>query len=136
MADGDKNQRGHKKGDGVADHRGNDLFVGDHRWQHRHPGGCVVIVVLDSQGPKMGRCPQENHQEQQPRGPTERICYRCPPHKDWDCARSSTDHDVLLAGALQPEGIDKDVEKGGGEGQNARKEVSSGPQDQKSHDFE
>ena len=69
----------------------------------------------------MGRCPQENHQKQQPRGPTERVGDRSPADKHRNSARSPANNDVLLAGALQPEGIDKDVEKGGRERQNARK---------------
>ena len=67
----------------------------------------------------MGWGPQENDQEKQPWGPTERISDRCPAHKDRNSACSPTNHDVLLAGALQPEGIDENVEKGGREGQNA-----------------
>jgi len=106
-----------------------------HHGKHGNSGRRVVLAVLNGQCPEVWRGPQEDEQEQKPRGPGQRIGDRSPADQYGNSPSGAADNDVLLTRALQPQGIDEHVEERGRQCQTCRQEVGTSPQDRKSENF-
>ena len=116
-----QHERADDEGDGVADHLAGGLGDGGDGRQHRHVGGPVVVGVADRQRPEVWRRPEEHREEQDHRRPPERVGDRGPADEHRDGAGGPPDHDVVAAGALQPQRVHADVERGRRRGQQRRR---------------
>ncbi len=76
----------------------------------------------------MRRGPDEDDGEEHDRRPREAAGHRRPPDEDRDGSGGPADHDVLRRSALEPQGVDEDVEQGGRHGQGRREEVHGQPE--------
>ena len=79
--------------------------------QHRHAGLGVIGLHEQRQRPEVRRRPQEDDGEQQPRQQRRVARHRRPADDDRKGAGRAADDDVLRRPALQPDGIDDDVEQ-------------------------
>ena len=82
-----------------------------HHRHHRHPGPGVVRLLDERQGPEVRRGPVEDDGEQVDGREIDAAGHRGPAHQRRERARRPADDDVLRTRALEPDGIDEDVEQ-------------------------
>ena len=129
--DRDQRQRGRHSGPAVEHDLTSHRLVVSHHWEHRHPGGFVLLLEAHRQRPVVRRRPEEDDQEQDQRRPRQGAGDSRPADEYRHTACGASPHDVLGGAALEHHRVQADVEHDGSQGQRGGQPVHQQPEPQR-----
>jgi hypothetical protein len=115
--------------DRVEDDLARGLALAPHHGQHWHPGCGVRVLDHQRQRPEVRRRPEEHDEEEPKSRQRQRSGRRRIADERRDGAGGASDDDVLRRRALEPAGVDEDIEEVADEREDRGQHVHGGPEE-------